>query len=549
MRRFDVAWLLLWGAISSAWCLSAAPRLSATFDEPYYVQFGIESWRSGSNREMMKKGCAPLPIDIEYLPIYIWEQFRDEPFDATRDVHAVLPYARAMNLVFWWMLLVYGSLVARHFGGPWASRFAVVLFATEPSFLAHTTLATTDIAVTAFVLAFAYHFERGRDKTWFRRWLIPGALYGLAMAAKVSALTFVPIVAFAFEFPHWVAIGAFRPTPGVGRIRHFWRAIASRRRDYIKIIVCGFVVVFAYCGCDWTVHPKIVSAADKLPADGRWTPMLQWLANHATIFPNAGEMFQHQIRHNLKGHGTYILGDYFPKAVWNYFPVALSIKLTLPVLALLAGLLIAKPRAICSKLGLLSGLLLLFSLNCHVQIGVRLLFPLVAFLLLTVAVGLVRAFGETKEKRLWLVLTVLSIICTIPAATVWPDGLRYSNELWGGPNETYRHLSDSNADWGQGVKDLDAWTAKNDLPKATIWYYGFDPAIIGTERSLPVHQLSLQSPDDVLPHVRGKVVAVSTTLLYGNPRITPAMPHGVEFFHKQKPIGRTRTFFVYDFRQ
>src|SRR5262245_50509405 len=81
MRRFDVVWLLFWGILSSAWCLSAAPKLSATFDEPYHVHSGLDSWRTGSNREHLKAGRAPLPIDVEFLPIYIWDQFRDEPFD------------------------------------------------------------------------------------------------------------------------------------------------------------------------------------------------------------------------------------------------------------------------------------------------------------------------------------------------------------------------------------------------------------------------------------------------------------------------------------
>ena len=49
MRRFDVAWLLVWAALSSAWCLSASRELSAAFDEPYYLRWGVTSWRTGSN--------------------------------------------------------------------------------------------------------------------------------------------------------------------------------------------------------------------------------------------------------------------------------------------------------------------------------------------------------------------------------------------------------------------------------------------------------------------------------------------------------------------
>jgi hypothetical protein len=59
----------------------------------------------------------------------------------------------------------------------------------------------------------------------------------------------------------------------------------------------------------------------------------------------------------------------------------------------------------------------------------------------------------------------------------------------------------------------------------------------------------IQSPADVWKYVRGKVVAVGINLLYGIPAITPTMPNVVDFFKSQQPIGRTRNFFVYDFRE
>jgi hypothetical protein len=149
-------------------------------------------------------------------------------------------------------------------------------------------------------------------------------------------------------------------------------------------------------------------------------------------------------------------------------------------------------------------------------------------------------------------LNLLTFACAIPAIFTWPDGLRFSNYLWGGSESTYVYLSDSNSDWGQGINDLDHWTEANGLPPAAVWYYGTDPMIARNwERCLPLHVTELydlHSPDDIWQHVRGKVVAVSTTLLYGNPAITESMPFAVEFFRTQQPIGQTRNFFIYDFR-
>src|SRR5438552_1152595 len=39
-RVVDALWLIAWGVASSAWCLTAAGQLSATFDEPLYLPHG-----------------------------------------------------------------------------------------------------------------------------------------------------------------------------------------------------------------------------------------------------------------------------------------------------------------------------------------------------------------------------------------------------------------------------------------------------------------------------------------------------------------------------
>lgn len=555
MRWPDVAWLLVWTALSSAWCLAAGPELSAAFDEPNNLRWGVTSWRTGSNRAFMRAGTMPLPPDVQYLPIHWWERARGREFDVENsiaDFHAILPYARVLSLPFWWGLLTYGTLLARAFGGPWAGRFATVLIATEPSLLGHACLAMTDICVTAFVLAFAFHYWRGRDGSRVGRWVLPGLLYGLAMAAKASALTFVPIIMLAFEIPRLHAAGAFKPPSGVGRLRHLWRATAAFRSDGWKILLIGAVVVWAYCGCDWRVQPSFVKWADGQSEEHWWTPPVRWLAHHLTIFPNAGEAFAYQIKHNIKGHPCNTLGEWYPRSVWFHFPVLLTIKLPLATLVLTIGLLLKAPRSLCTPVGLAALLLFLFSLNCRVQIGIRLVFPLVAMLLVALATGLGRALADWSDRHRAVVLVVLTVAFSYPAVRTWPDGIRYANVLWGGPETAAPLLADANYDWGQGLIDLDRWTAEHGLPTAKVWYYGMDP-VIGKDpdRLLKLHdpiEYPVSVPADVWKHVRGKVVAVGSSLRYGYPGLTTSMPVVLEFFRNQQPIGRTRTFFVYDFR-
>ena len=152
----------------------------------------------------------------------------------------------------------------------------------------------------------------------------------------------------------------------------------------------------------------------------------------------------------------------------------------------------------------------------------------------------------------WSLLLFLGVLLAIPPLRVWPDGLRYANELWGGPDKIHLRLSDSNSDWGQGVTELDRWTESQGLPAARVWYYGMDPKIADdAKRSLPLHHTGLYPitrPEETADHVRGHVVAVGRSLLWGDPAITPSMPHVLEFLRSQTPMAESRSFVIYDFR-
>src|SRR5262245_60128488 len=160
-RWADALWLLAFGLASSVWCVTAAAQIGVTFDEPLYVKAGLVSWRTGSNKLLMRAGTMPLPVDTQTLPVYLWERARGEPFDPVADLHTVLPVCRGVNLVFWWLLLLYTMRLGRTFGGTWGGRIAVALVACDPNFLGHAALATTDIALVAGMLALIYHFHHG----------------------------------------------------------------------------------------------------------------------------------------------------------------------------------------------------------------------------------------------------------------------------------------------------------------------------------------------------------------------------------------------------
>src|SRR5207248_6505373 len=192
------------------------------------------------------------------LPLYLWECATGTHFDATSDLAAILVYARAANLVFWWLLLWYARLTGRALAGPWGGRLAVAVLACEPNLLAHAGLATTDIAVSACLLPLLYHFRAGRDAGWPRRRAIPALWFGLAVLAKASALVYGPICLVVIEAERLARTGGLVCGPGtsiLAKLGHAWRQTHPARRDLAWIGCCGLAVAFVYCGCDWQPQP------------------------------------------------------------------------------------------------------------------------------------------------------------------------------------------------------------------------------------------------------------------------------------------------------
>ncbi len=546
---FDAVWFLVWAGVSSAWCLTAASQLSATFDEPTYVQCGLERWRSGSTAGLMHLGTMPLPVDVETLPLYLWERCHGVPLDAAGRLDQLLPWARAFALVFWLLLLFYTRRAARSLGGPWAGRLAVAVLACEPTFLANAALSTTDIAVTACLLALAHHFRAGRDGPWLRRVGWPCLWFAAAVLAKASGLVFGGLCMVVIEAERRLAGEPGASAPGGWKA--WWAALwrpAERgtfRGDVTQIVLIGMALVFVYCGSDWRPQASSLVWAQQLP-DGPFRTVMLGVIETVRIFPNAGDGIARQVMHNFHGAGVYILGNTNPRYIWYYFPAALSIKMSEPLLLAPLLLLVWRPRSLRNWAALCALALLLFSLNAHVQLGVRFMLPLAALAVVGMSAAAVRA-GRPRTVAAVCVAAVLWSGASACAA--WPNGLCYVNHFWGDPADGDRLVSDANWDWGQGLKELARWQRRQG-GELDVWYFGLDPTLKRLPlRPLPLGALDLASRADVERCVRGRRLAVSTTLVHGClTDAPPAARCAQQFLLTQRPAARTSTFLIYDFR-
>ncbi|MFQ5972531.1 MAG: hypothetical protein ACE5Q3_09370 [Alphaproteobacteria bacterium] len=550
----DWLWCFAWTLASSLWCLTAANALGATFDEPFYIAQGLEFWRNGTHGRLLSKGTMPLPVDLTTLPIYLWERWSGEAVDPVSDLEHVLPWARAATLLFWWLLLAYGWRIGRSLAGPWGGRLALALLAVEPTLLAHASLATTDLAVTACLMALAYHFRMGREAGWERRLALPACWYAAAVLAKASALVLGPLCMFVIEVERLARAGAFTRNleagGGLAWIRATLGTLKPFRTDAIRVCAAGLIAVFIFCGSDWKAEPSFVAWTHSLP-EGPTAHVMQAIAEHLRIFPNAGQALVRQIQHNIQGHAVFLLGEVHRRAFWYYFPVALTMKLSVPLLILPLVILLLRPRALVNWATVTAAALVVFSLTSRVQIGIRLVLPLVGLAAVGLAAAIVRtshAVSPGWRRRTVLAGATAGLLWTGSAAVlVWPHALCYTNQLWGGTERGYLLLSDSNCDWGQGLKDLARWQQAHGGAPLDVWYFGTDPLLARLPvHPLPLHALPIAGPEDVATRLHGRYLAASTTLLHGG-YVPEPRRRSLEFLRARRPIDRTMTFLIYDF--
>jgi len=552
----DALWLAALAVWTAGWCLTAAPKLGTTYDEPFYLDAGLESWRGWSQTDgkpvgfahelAVTNGVMPLPLDALALPLYIQERQDGEMFDSEAKI-AHLRWARAMTLGWFWLLIGSAWRLGRAAGGPWAGRIASGLIATDPNFLAHASLATTDIAISAALMGFAHAVYVGRGGGWWRRILLPGLWFGVAALCKLSGLLYGGIILVGLEVCHRFATEALSRQPedslrawaaqcGTATVRSVLAAAA--------VIVIGSAVALLYCGFPHEGEEPFKKVAAAVPPDEPLKPKYLALAEDSGRTPHAVCAFAFQWWWNSRGRPTFLNGSYYPEGYRWFFPELLLMKLPLPIFLLgLAALL--RPRAVANPLTLVSVLLLAVLLRANLQIGLRLALPVVAMIYVALATALGR--GYLRCSPVFALPAILAIAIT--SVWVWPHGLGYLNQLHGGREAAPSRVSDSNLDWGQGLPELKAWHEANGKPHLIVWYFGTDPAVHKPPfQRFPLEALPIQTSDDLRKAVGPQILAVGYTVITLHPDGPPAKVVALNYLKTRQPLARTATFVLYDFR-
>lgn len=522
----------------------ARGQWACTFDEGFHVTRGV--MRSATGDARLSYYHPPLQNAVGgyfarlalgeklYLPDTPGWQAADvfmystELATANRDLFPDLVQASRWGTVVFGILLcvvcvTWGWRVGGVTGG-WLAALAISL---NPTVLAHGHLTTSDMGVTALVLAGSYALWRGtRDRPSF--WITCATLFFvLGAMAKFTGLVWlltyllvcVPALVFLDKRP-----------------RYLWQ--------FVLAILFFALSLFWLYGSE----PQLVRTMTDRWWSGRSIPAGRYI-----------EGLFSQGRHALQGQRSFFAGKTFTQSQWWYLPVAVAMKT--PVLWMIAGLaglfpFLRRRRELRSWVPWVPALVfavLLVTTN-RLAIGVRHALPLVVLLLL----GAVVWASELRVQRFRrAVVCILAGSVVVTAALTYPHYLSYMTGWSGGLARGYEQLVDSNYDWGQDIEVLErqwaALTEANGGEPPHLAYFGFvDPEVIyrmplaspslrghmGRTRTLTAGPEAFQALRAALETLNGTVVCSVSALAL--------QPYGIslEWLRGEKAVGRLGNCFA-----
>ena len=341
-----------------------------------------------------------------------------------------LTLARLGILPFFWIASIVVFLWAKRYFGYATAFLAVLLFTFLPPVLAHSGLATTDMALAAmFAAAYLAMLIWLRSPTRFHSFLF-GVALGLAVLSRFSSLVFLPgsaLVSLAF----YVAVS--RP-----RLAGLMNAAKRTIPSVVLVLVIAFLVV-------WAAYRFSIGPA----------PFVEFSVPAPELFSGIKQVWDH----NQLGHSAYLLGMHNQFGWWYYFPVVLAVKTPLPFLVLtVLGVVICVKRrsegngAYWLPVAFAAGVLLA-AMPSRINIGVRHVLPVYIAFSIIAAVGaswLWEAHENSKRRR-YLLGALLAWLCATSALS-HPDYLAYFNAI--AMRQPERIIVDSDLDWGQDLKRL-----------------------------------------------------------------------------------------------
>jgi hypothetical protein len=434
------------------------------------------------------------------------------------------------RIIFWARLpilllaLFFGYFVfvwARELFGYIGGVTALVLFTFCPDILAHSGLATSDIAVALFFYLTLWRFWKYLKKQSRKNLVLTGVMAGLAFLSKFSAILIFPTLLLI------VPLSGSRKKISLGRTAGF-------------LAVC-FLTVWA--GYFFEMKPLLKNTPDPPKKIAVYRAIggesLVRFANEVPVpLSTFVSAFGSMMMTRARGTNAFLMGEWShsQKSWWYYYFVAFGIKNTLPFLILillsfccLSG--IPADRLTKTFLIVPIALFFLMTMRDKAQAGIRYFLPI--YPLFFLLCGGWAAWAWRQKKVFKFLLAGLLSWHALEAARIFPYHLAYFNELIGGPDQGYRYLRDSNIDWGQDLKGVAEWAKEQGSPEVVL--ETISPVDLRKAYGVPWRTLTEPELREPGPHV----YAFGVHLI-----------DGIDWVHRYRPVRIIgHSMWVYDFRK
>ena len=506
-------------------------RESQTWDEGDHIFAGYRTWTNGDFG--LNPEHPPLVKLLATIPL-LWSQpmapaleerffkedafLRGKEFLYQNDPEDILSRTRTTVAILTLLTAIVVFFATREMFGSGAAFIALVLLAFDPNLLAHGAFVTTDVGLACFMFLSIYLFYRFVKSPSTLRLIVTGIAVGLALAVKHTGLLVVPILfllAVCEIGLHF--FGVRRETVG----RQALRISGS----VVLISLIGWAVLWSFYGFRYNARPGSLQMNPPLAEYIKGLePHEAWPISTMARFHVLPESYLYglaDVRLTANYYTSYVLGKVYAHGVWFYFPVAFLIKSTIGVLALLllSLVVVASRRLRCWREILFLVVPTIFyltvALTVGMNIGVRHI--LVVYVFLYVLIG-GATWALIRGSRKWAyVVGVLLVIHAGSSLRAFPNYLAYSNEAWGGPSQTYKYLTDSNADWGQQLKSVKQYLDQRGVKECWFVYFAAgvaEPDYYGIPcKPLPtVNTLWLNLPIDVPRSIEAPVLISASNL-------------------------------------
>lgn len=552
---------------------SVVKQESLSWDEGDHIFAGYMGWKThdyGFNPEHPPLMKAIATIPLLGLPLKVpADQHRFFKDEAYLDGRALLfdnaPFSApsltlrvrlAAGLVALLLALLVFAAAWEMFGAG-AGLLALVLLCFEPNVLAHSALVTTDIGVSCFLLASVYTFYRYSKAPSLWRLLTAGVAAGLALATKHSAILLLPMLAALAVLE--LACPADRDTlPGAPLPRRVLRLGGA----LVAIGAIAVLVLWSFYGFRYAARPDGLQLAPSLidyvkplrPIEAKGILLLaRW-----HVLPESYLYGLTDVRSMANGMPSFIFGKVYDHGVWFYFPAVLAIKSTLGFLGMLLLALAAlalrrwqRPREALYLL--LPALVYLWvAMQSSLNIGARHIMPVYVFLLVFAAGGCWAWMqrGGAWQRKATVLVAILLAAHVASSVRAYPDYMAYSNELWGGPAQTYKVLTDSNTDWAQQLLAVKQYLDNRGIKDCWFAYFA-QPFIRPADYGIPCKLLP--TPDgiwqkmdtDVPPVIHGPVLISAGDWTWYE--MGPSSPNPYAAFQSLQPVANIQDgVLVYD---